>query len=326
MCMLNKVTSSIVGEYLLGEDLYRTLYHITQEATKLTETRGFKNIGQTMLEQLDRYDDHPCEVDEESTVANMRSYMKLCGLKGSGNKADIWEIISEFQRDIIEVNGIPLSDEFMGKYNAVKDKMVYAKTAKEKYGLTKKDLDILSYTVVKNPYCSTSVSSIYSVNDIIKRSKERFGDLKGLEKRFDQKRKRGEVIKRKKREKEVKEDIKKEERGEELRFLFKKRNLSYRSNSRLCDQFIENNIGDPDRIVDIMEEMDFYYNKTCYQEEYSDIVKGYREYGDRYDRDEVSEMAKGYALRKFIDKYPSVQECLKEDMPQTIEDYIIAYV
>lgn len=103
---------------------------------------------------------------------------------------------------------------------------------------------------------------------------------------------------------------KRRERTAELEEALNARGLELRSDSELCDDYIEGkNVYSLERIVDIMEEMKFYHEQTDYPELYREIRSEYYDSYYQVDHIEVSQTAKYSALRDWI------RSCARQGQP-----------
>ena len=115
-----------------------------------------------------------------------------------------------------------------------------------------------------------------------------------------------------------------------------------RTDSRLCDNYIENGYGSPEDIAATMAEMKFYYNHTDYktildkiheeaEEDYeaecgddSDEDFGYRRdfkprFRDFYDPYEASDEAKTIAIKRWLEQQPNIEAAiLRPELPYTL--------
>jgi hypothetical protein len=98
----------------------------------------------------------------------------------------------------------------------------------------------------------------------------------------------------------------------ELTALLERRGLELRSDSRMCEEYVQYG-GNVIRVVEMMEEMEFFVEHTQYSSIFSDIVDEFErrrsqqycdrdmwEYRERWDRDDVSHQAKRKALRAYM--------------------------
>lgn len=73
-----------------------------------------------------------------------------------------------------------------------------------------------------------------------------------------------------------------------------------RSDSRLCEGYISRAEGSPVDIAQTMAEMRFLFTETDYEDLLQEEIQGELEDRGRYDRDEVSEMARERALEEYV--------------------------
>lgn len=96
-----------------------------------------------------------------------------------------------------------------------------------------------------------------------------------------------------------------------------------RSDSRLCEEYIrfgQDRI-DCSHVVQIMEEMKFYFDETTYSIEYNDEKENFLEYKGHYDIDEISEFAKHKALSKWCKQYKNYNDAIKcKKLPKSLHN------
>lgn len=161
-------------------------------------------------------------------------------------------------------------------------------TALKEYKLSEKDLSSIPFETAPNPhYRSSSLMSLYLVAKV---SQEKWGSIYNFSLN---KIKQQHLSEKRKVTRLTRQDLRRKKLIDQL----EKRGLTLRSDSRLCSQYSRNL--DLDKIVDIMEEMNFYHNHTNYRIIYDDIVEEELKFIDRFCKDEVSEQAKLLALNDF---------------------------
>ena len=98
-------------------------------------------------------------------------------------------------------------------------------------------------------------------------------------------------------------DNARQQRQEELETKLHQRGLELRSDSRLCDAYIDHGKGNVDEIVNIMHEMDFYHQHTEYRAFYRKAWSSEKQYSGWCNPDDISHEAKIDALFDFAHKH-----------------------
>ena len=100
--------------------------------------------------------------------------------------------------------------------------------------------------------------------------------------------------------------------------ILEQNSITLRPDSKFCSTYICTGRGNPDEIVKVLKEMDFYHTFTDYNKFFDIITAKYScEYG-YYDRDQISNDAKQRALEAFIEANPSK----KYIIPPSLHKYI----
>jgi hypothetical protein len=160
--------------------------------------------------------------------------------------------------------------------------------AKKEFYLSDKDLESMVCKEANNPhYKCASPMKLYLLSDI----QEAYDYIKTcgiLQKRIESREKRSDAAK--KRIERQQEFAKQEqnERRSELQQMLKAYNCTLRNDSKLCSDYIDNNIGNKYHIAQVMNEMKFYFEHT----DYKNLMK----------KDRDSEYCKSIALDKWIMK------------------------
>jgi hypothetical protein len=103
--------------------------------------------------------------------------------------------------------------------------------------------------------------------------------------------------------------IERKNRRIELVKKLEEKGLQLRVDSKLCKQYIKRGEGDLQHIVDVMEEMDWFYKNTKYAKFYKEAKdreyedwRSYRGWGEsfEYDSTEISEIAKKMAISDYL--------------------------
>lgn len=218
-------------------------------------------------------------------------------------------------------------------------KKITKRTAKDVYGLTDKEIDSLPFITTKNPIFKRAVEMrLFNLSDVREVSRKKFGTEQALEEYQQKKRVKAEKARQTRKQKKeaqkndrytkVKEYLQNKgyseraissssylrdyintgydeyiecfEREEYLKELLHERGLELRDDSKLCESYIENGTPDEHKVVEIMEEMDFFFKHTDYQKFMNSIMN--EEPIDRemkIDSIDASEEAKNKALSKW---------------------------
>jgi hypothetical protein len=103
--------------------------------------------------------------------------------------------------------------------------------------------------------------------------------------------------------------IEQKNRKAELVKKLEDKGLQLRDDSKLCKQYIKHGEGNLQYIVDVMEEMDWFYKNTKYAKFYKEAKdreyedwRSYRSWGEsfEYDSTEISEIAKKNAISDYL--------------------------
>jgi hypothetical protein len=200
------------------------------------------------------------------------------------------------------------------KNMTTKEKSTICKSiAKSKYFLTDKDLDDLEYTETRNPrYKRASNMILYDENDIIYQSCLKHGcEPSKLNEKLEQMRIEKET------KKEIR-DAKKTQMYDKRKLILEEamalKKLSIRSDSKLCQGFIDGKIKKytVDEVVERMCQMKYLFDYCDMDTYISKEIVGELEYRGRYDKDDVFSMAEHSALSDNGGKYPKIYPWLKE--------------
>ena len=195
------------------------------------------------------------------------------------------------------------------------------------YGLIENDLDIIYGN--KKHRTFKHKDSIYNMVRVMKLSYKKYGIYDNFIKINEQK------------ELEIKLNEERIENGKKNRRLtlinmLKKYNLPLRDDSILCDNYIYENIGNPEEIVIIMVEMNFYFNCTNYSTLIYNYISNYvddrRNYSYGYyghqslsqsQKNMLSEKAKKDALKKWCKKKNNCDDALCDPkLPYSLHDKV----
>lgn len=196
-----------------------------------------------------------------------------------------WDETGDIELD--DVQPIRLCDRCASKDSG----QILTKTdAKRRYAMTDADLVSLPHIEVRNPHYRRASDMKLFVRKYVKSAALRkHGGKEGLVKRRERNRRAGE-----KRSHTIQRA--KDARKIELTAALADRGLELRPDSRLCEEYVERGRHTLEFVVDTMEEMRFFHRHTNYVEFMRDIKDEYRECGERWDHDQVSEEAKQRAL------------------------------
>jgi hypothetical protein len=121
----------------------------------------------------------------------------------------------------------------------------------------------------------------------------------------------------------------KQERRKTLQTMLTEQGCELRSDSKLCESYIEHGVGDPHNIVRIMREMKFYYTHTNYKNFLNAAYDNYRscryDYYDRPDPEEMSDQAKTKALSDWVKRQPNIKTAYHHaDLPPSLKSSVRA--
>lgn len=125
-----------------------------------------------------------------------------------------------------------------------------------------------------------------------------------------------------------------------IKYTLECRGCELRDDSKLCNEYILNDIGDPEIIADIMSEMKFFCTYTKYNSIrdnlYKEAKKNYQEYRKEYyvfghipfrdfwNPQYASEKAKKEALKLWIKEIGGIENAiLYPELPPTLYDFIV---
>jgi len=207
------------------------------------------------------------------------------------------------------------------------NKLITKTNAKKEYMLNDKDIEKLRYITRRNSFRHGINTTLYLVKEIEKISDEKYGNKEKRENiRYEKN--------QKKEQKEKQKECHKENRRKNIDNYLKNIGLSgIRSDSMLCENYIEKGEKSRYNIIEIgiiMKEMDFYYSVTEYPMILSKMRREQRkeyEYSP-FHIEEYEEIlrreAKSKALKKFIDLYYKnieKMELVPESLKQETEKY-----
>ena len=222
---------------------------------------------------------------------------------------DVWTIIypylnldSKFKMVLVckrfkEISSALKSDQDNLRYLLThiepdKDKLC-ATLAKQVFYLTDKNLEDVHCTYHRNPhYRSAASMKMYDKSDLIQMAFEKYKTLDAWIKRKEKRRKLiGQLA-----------NIK-TKRQEQLRKELENHGLELRYDSRVCDWYITHGCGPNGEslqgVVDIMREMDWYFENTEYEDVFREIIDEYKEDGEWYDINDVSRSAKRRVILEY---------------------------
>lgn len=187
-------------------------------------------------------------------------------------------------------NPIPVQN----RNRVIQPQKMSALGAKSRFALTDKDIEDVDYDLVRNPhYRSAAPMKLYLVADVREVALDKYpGGFHQVEQVLLKKQERSE---NRKKEKEASKAVRKNE----LTNALSRMGCQLRSDSRLCNAYIENGKGNLTEIVNTMVEMKFLFQHTRYRDIVDDIIDDYREWGEYYDYDDVSRQARSRAIREF---------------------------
>lgn len=201
---------------------------------------------------------------------------------------------------------------------AKKDNIITKTTAKKEYRLTDSEIDDnLPIYFAPSPYYKTT-SIMYRIPRPAAQALaiRKFGSLEALEE------KKAEQSLRAVQRKEAGEH-RRQERREKLETALKARGLELRGDSRLCTTYIKSGKGKRKEIVNIMEEMAFYFNDTDYPDILEDIKDCYRDNMEPWDSVKISEEAKDKALHRWVKEAMRDDSFDMEEVPPSLHTRVI---
>ena len=255
----------------------------------------------------------------EFKLDKLKAECKRFGIKCSGTKAVLADNIAEYIKhrilmiDACLVKAKPLNPQkcqirpcAKRWIRALKDPetMLNVTAVKERYKLKDKDLDEISCELKDNPYHrSRPPMRLYKVVDLIPLYNARGGQEDNA-KYWDFLTPEKHAADHKADAKEIDKCEKKKAKADEVdrirnEITFGRKKIlideltklecTLRDDSKLCNQFISNGVGNPFQIAQIMREMKFYYDETTYARDLNDIfMKRNRQRENRYGRDRYS--------------------------------------
>jgi len=211
--------------------------------------------------------------------------------------------------------------------------------ARAQYAVTDADLDGVPHVRACNPYYRRAAPTYVYVRKFVEIvSYRKHGGPEGLAakkqrnmaiaaKRNMTLAKKHAALEELEKERETKRAAARQERESQLVEALRERGLERRSDSRLCDEYVEGRSEyDLDHIVDIMEEMRFYYRRTRYVHHVKRIKNEHREWGERWRHDEVSEDAKERALDQWLKAQLAkgmAPDAIRALLPRSLQDTAI---
>lgn len=108
------------------------------------------------------------------------------------------------------------------------------------------------------------------------------------------------------------------DRSNLIKKMLEENGCELRNDSRLCNDYINNGKGEPNIIVNIMVEMNFYINYTTYYEELEKGINDMLEYKGIFNRDEESQCAKYNALEIWCKQFACEKDIDFNILPKTL--------
>jgi hypothetical protein len=208
-------------------------------------------------------------------------------------------------------------------------KLINRKECINIYGISENELDIIYGSKSHRNFRQKTV--IYNMVNVMELSHKKYGDYDNYIK----------IKKLKELEQKIyQENIIKEINNRELLLIsmLKKHNLQLRDDSLLCNNYIQNNIGDPEEIVKIMVEMDFYFKYTDYSDLIYEYTSNYIDYRKHYiyddygyfniklsqkEKNNLSEQAKKEALNQWCKNKLDYNNALSDNkLPLSLYDKV----
>jgi hypothetical protein len=208
-------------------------------------------------------------------------------------------------------------------------KLINRKECINIYGISENELDIIYGSKSHRNFRQKTV--IYNMVNVMELSHKKYGDYDNYIK----------IKKLKELEQKIyQENIIKEINNRKLLLInmLKKHNLQLRDDSLLCNNYIQNNIGDPEEIVKIMVEMDFYFKYTDYSDLIYEYTSNYIDYRKHYiyddygyfniklsqkEKNNLSEQAKKEALNQWCKNKLDYNNALSDNkLPLSLYDKV----
>jgi hypothetical protein len=181
---------------------------------------------------------------------------------------------------------------YLGRIEPARDKLC-ATLAKQVYYLTDKDLGALQCSYHQNPHYRSSASmKMYTKSDLIETALKKHKTIDAWIQRVEKK-------------KNVTRQLAnvKIQRNTDLTTELNKYGLEFRYDSRVCNHYILHGYGPHGEnlqgVIDIMIEMNWYFDNTSYRDVFGDIIHEYKEDGEWYNVNDVSYEAKVRVVRQY---------------------------
>lgn len=179
--------------------------------------------------------------------------------------------------------------------------MITKTTAKTNYFLNDNDLKSINYFETKNPYYSSGYNMrLYLKSDVDKLVNEKYGDNLDNMKQEKESKKITRIRNKK---------MKCQERRSDLVYKLSEVGLKIRSDSRLCDNYINGTLSKDWKLEDVVEMcclMNWLYNYTDYKkklkEKLDDELSFYKNFGERYYFPDIYEGVESSVRDEIIEK------------------------
>jgi len=223
-------------------------------------------------------------------------------------------LVNKQFREIFQMDKRELERESIDE----EEQQICKSDAKSKYGLTDKDMEDIDYIEKYHRFHRVTMK-LYSIVDIMNKACEKYGSYENFIKEKREKQKKA-IQKREEAERQI------EKRRTELKDAMERQGIRLRTDSVLCNNYIEKNIGSIDHIVNVMVEMDFYFKYTNYDTEYSREKDNYwrqQHYISDDDRIDISSTAKRRALQKWCLRFTNVESALLSNyLPDSLREKV----
>jgi hypothetical protein len=177
------------------------------------------------------------------------------------------------------------------------------------YYIKDSDFVNISYETAPNPYSRSSPAmKLYKLHDVKNIAYQINGGIEGVLSIYNQR-----IQKKQQRNNKV--NLQRNTRRLQLLTELKKYNIRYRTDSELCNDYINSDRDDFDNIVQIMIEMNWLYKNTQYAEFIREAYQNTK-YFDKY---QLSKLAKNKSIRQW---YKQHNYKITEEIPINIQKRI----
>jgi hypothetical protein len=231
--------------------------------------------------------------DKNTNIDILKDICRLLGLTRSHAKPELQQKILEF---------LPPTDtlydlEFILHLHYLKSRLVTHSSAISDYKLKPIELDAIPCEERRNPhYAVGPPMKLYLLRDVIELLHKKFPEYDDFKLNLDKSEQRKQKVLETKKRKMVVLKMNQSIRRNLLQRDLSAKGLELRTDSRLCVEYIQLGNIARDLVVNIMDEMRFFYNHTNYNAIMSDLMSD-RE--NRMDFAGTSHDAKGVAFKQW---------------------------